>query len=90
MHDNARPEGRRRVFGYPDFIPTVEAAFPRFFEVGPHVLTAMHSVADRECAAPEPHQRAILNLRLAPTLLPSSPAERRFERAHQSLRQLTP
>src|ERR1700680_3683276 len=59
MHDNARPEGRR-VFGFPDFIPTVEAEYPRFFEVGPRVLTAMHSVADREYAAPEPHQRAIL------------------------------
>lgn len=62
MHDNVRPEGRRRVFGHPDFIPTVEAAFPRFFEVSPHVLTAMHSVADREYTAPEPYQRAILNL----------------------------
>lgn len=38
MHDNARPE-RRRVFGFPDFIPTVEAEYPRFFEVGPGVLT---------------------------------------------------
>jgi hypothetical protein len=62
MHDNPRPEGRRRVFGFPDFIQTVEAEYPRFFEVGPNVLAAMHSVADREYAAPEPHQRAILNL----------------------------
>ena len=61
MHDNVRPAGRR-VFGFPDFAPTVEAEYPRFFEVGPRVLTAMHSVADREYAAPEPHQRAILNL----------------------------
>lgn len=61
MHDNPRPE-RRRVFGFPDFIPTVEAEYPRFFEVSPRVLTAMHSVADREYAAPEPHQRGILNL----------------------------
>jgi hypothetical protein len=61
MHDNARPE-RRRVFGFPEFIPTVEAEYPRFFEIGPRVLTAMHSVADREYTAPEPHQRAILNL----------------------------
>jgi hypothetical protein len=35
MHDNARLEGMRRVFGFPDFIPTVEAEYPRFFEVGP-------------------------------------------------------
>ena len=61
MHDNARPE-RRLVVGFPDFIPTVEAEYPRFFEVGQRVLTAMHSVADRAYAAPEPHQRAILNL----------------------------
>lgn len=62
MHDNARPEGMRRVFGFPDFIPTVEAEYPRFFEVGPRVLSAMHSVSDRDYPAPEPHQRAILNL----------------------------
>ena len=61
MHANARPECRR-VVGFPDFIPTVEAEYPRFFEVGPHVLTAMHSVADRAYAAVEQHRRAILNL----------------------------
>jgi len=60
MHD-ARQE-HRLVVGFPDFAPTVEAEYPRFFEVGPRVLTAMHSVADREYEAPEPHQRAILNL----------------------------
>jgi len=51
-----------RVFGFPEFAPTVEAAFPRFWEVGPHLLTAMHSVVDREYAAVEQHRRAILNL----------------------------
>ena len=61
MHDNARPQ-RRLVVGFPDFVPTVEAEYPRFFEVSQRVLTAMHGVADREYAAPEPHQRAILNL----------------------------
>ena len=61
MHD-ARPEGMRRVFGFPDYAPTVEAEFPRFFDVGQRALTAMHSVADRPYADPEPHQRAILNL----------------------------
>jgi hypothetical protein len=61
MHD-MQVGNARRVFGFPDFIPTVEAEYPRFFEVGPRVLSAMHSVADREYAAPEPHQRAILNL----------------------------
>jgi hypothetical protein len=62
MHDNARPESMRRVFGFPDFAPTVEAEYPRFFEVGQRALNAMHSVADRDYPAPEPHQRAILNL----------------------------
>ena len=59
MHDAGNV---RRVFGFPDFAPTVEAEYPRFFEVSPRVLTAMHSVADRPHAGPEPHQRAILNL----------------------------
>lgn len=61
MHD-MQGGNVRRVFGFPDFIPTVEAEYPRFFEVGPRVLNAMHSIADREYAAPAPHQRAILNL----------------------------
>jgi hypothetical protein len=61
MHDNAKP-ARRLIVGFPDFAPTVEAEYRRFFEVGQRVLTAMHSVADREYAAPEPHQHAILNL----------------------------
>ena len=52
----------RRVFGFPDFWPVVEAKYPRFFEVAPKTLTAMHSIADQAHPAPEPHQRAILNL----------------------------
>lgn len=55
-------EGVRRVFGFPDFWPKVEEAYPRFFEVGQKALTAMHSVADRAYPDPEPHQRVILNL----------------------------
>jgi Family of unknown function (DUF5677) len=62
MHDNARPEGMRRVFGFPDFIPTVEQKYEKFFELGPRVLTAMHSVVDRQYPAVEQHRRAILNL----------------------------
>lgn len=52
----------RRIFAFPDFFRTVDAEYPKFFEVGPHVLEAMHSVADRRYENPEPHQRAILNL----------------------------
>jgi hypothetical protein len=59
MHDGGNV---RRIVGFPDFIPTVHAEYPRFFEVGQRVLTAMHSVADRDYPRPEPHQRAILNL----------------------------
>jgi hypothetical protein len=59
-HENK--EGVRRVFGFPDFWPTVEKEYPRFFEVGPKALVAMHSVADRAYPNPEPHQRGILNL----------------------------
>jgi hypothetical protein len=52
----------RRVFGFPEFWPVVDAKYPRFFEVAPKTLTAMHSIADRAYPALEPHQRAILNL----------------------------
>ena len=30
----------RRVFGFPNFWPVVEAKYPRFFEVAPKTLTA--------------------------------------------------
>jgi hypothetical protein len=52
----------RREFGFRGFWPVVEAEFPKFFEVSPKTLTALHSVTDREYPKPEPHQRAILNL----------------------------
>ena len=61
MHDNVRPECQRLI-GFPDFSPEVEEQYPRFFEVGPRALNAMHSIVNREYLAPEPHQRAILNL----------------------------
>jgi hypothetical protein len=37
----------RRVFGFPDFWPVLEAKYPRFFEVAPKALTPMHSITDR-------------------------------------------
>lgn len=52
----------RRIFGFPDFWTVVEATYPRFFEVAPKTLTAMHSITGRAYPAPEPYQRAILNL----------------------------
>jgi hypothetical protein len=52
----------RRVFAFPEFWPVVEKEYPKFFDVGPNCLAAMHSVADRAYPQPEPHQRAILNL----------------------------
>jgi hypothetical protein len=52
----------RRVFGFPQFWSVVEAEYPRFFEVGPNALAAMHSVADKSYVNPEPYQKAILNL----------------------------
>jgi Family of unknown function (DUF5677) len=53
---------QRLVIGFPDFWPEVENKYPRFFEVGRNLTTALHSVIDREYPKPEPHQRAILNL----------------------------
>jgi hypothetical protein len=61
MPDNRPPE-RRLVIGFPEFWPEVERAYPRFFELSQNVMTALHSVTDREYAEPESHQRAILNL----------------------------
>jgi hypothetical protein len=61
MHD-MQNRNVRRVFAFPEFFKTVEAEYPRFLEVSPRVLTAMHSVADRAYPHPEPYQRAILNL----------------------------
>ena len=52
----------RRVFAFPDFFGTVDAEYPKFFEVGQRALEAMHSVADRAYKDPAPHQRAIFNL----------------------------
>ena len=52
----------RRVFGFPDFWSVVETEYPRFFEVSPKTLTAMHSIADKAYPNPEPYQRAIINL----------------------------
>ena len=37
----------RRVLEFHDFFGTVEAEYPKFFEVDQHALHAMHSVADR-------------------------------------------
>lgn len=60
--DTHKKEGVRRVLAFAEFFAEVEKEYPRFFEVSQKVLTAMHSVADRAYADPEPHQRAILNL----------------------------
>ena len=65
MADAAEPqksEEVRLVVGFPEFWSVVEAEYPRFFEVGPKTLSAMHSIADRAYPDPEPHQKAILNL----------------------------
>ena len=62
LNNGPQEEPRRREFGFPDFWPVVEAGYPRFVEVGPKALAAMHSVADRAYPEPEPHQRVILNL----------------------------
>lgn len=61
MHD-MQNRNVRRVFAFVEFFPTVEREYPKFLEVSPRVLTAMHSVADRAYPHPEPYQRVILNL----------------------------
>ena len=63
-------ENVRRVFAFPDFFRTVEAEYPKFFEVGQHALEAIHSVADRRYENPAPHQRAILNLSMLAGRIP--------------------
>ncbi len=61
-HNQEGDQEVRRVFGFPDFWPTVEAEYPKFFEVSPNLLTALRSVTDQAFPNPEPHERAILNL----------------------------
>lgn len=50
------------VFGHPEFSSTIQAQFPRLFEVLPRVQAALNDLTGRACDNPQPHQRVILNL----------------------------
>jgi hypothetical protein len=52
------------VFGRPEFAKTIQAEFPRLFEVLPRASAALNDLTGRGCENPQPHQRVVLNLGL--------------------------